>query len=636
MKSNNFPFSAILGLDHVKLAILIVLVNPRSGGLLISGPCGIGKSILIRSAEELLKKPWRNIPVSITEDRLFGTIDTEKAIHSGQKKLYPGIINEADQGILCIDDVNLLREDLLIPILDIAEVGEYQLERDGLSMQCNMDFTIIAAMNPEIGMLSEARLDQFGLFVNIDNNFGEELRLEILKRILDFEKDQLAFCDVWKSENEKIREKIEGARNLLPQVIVSSAMIQLSSVYALKAHISGHRGDIYLIEAARALAALDGRRYVLPKDLEKAAEYVLPHRMRRDNEQVSPSTDKSNMSEDNDQEGEDEFKNDGSQNDGSNFPDENISEKMDSDGGGNEESDVIASSRGSADEKTEAPDLHVNLPPIWIQPEKKRFLKKGSGKRNVTMSDQKQGRYVRADFPKHETDDIAIDATLRAAAPYQRSRVRNGCAVIIRQEDIRRKEREKRTGNIFLFLVDASGSMGARERMKAVKGVVFKMLMDAYQKRDRIGMIAFRKDQAEVLLPVTRSIDFAQKKLSLLPTGGKTPLAKGLMKAEDLLDNLYRQEPHQNPVLILITDGRATTALDKKTDPVKDALTEAKRIGQRHIPAAVIDTESGFIKLGIAKELAQKMGASYFHVDKIREDNLLRIGRQTVDGRGWI
>ena len=635
MKRNNFPFSAVLGLNHAKTAILIVLVNPRAGGLLISGPRGIGKSTLMRSTQELIERPWRDIPVSVTEDRLFGTIDTEKAIYSGQKKLYPGIINEADQGVLYLDDANLLREDLLDSILNIAEVGAYQLERDGLSLRCDTSFTVIAAINPESGMLSGACLDQFGLFVNVDNIHDENTRVEILKRTISFEKDCASFCNLWKLENEKIKKAIHSAMSLLPKVVVSSAMIQLASVYALKAHVSGHRADIYLIEAARALAALAERRYVLPKDLEKAAEFVLPHRMRKNWEEELPQSDELEDPDKNNTEKAQESENNDPGDDGEDPSGNHIVEAM-GNGGNNDESssDMPEFPQGADDEKVDPADSHVILPPLWIQNEKKRFSPKGSGKRNMTRSDERQGRYVKAGIPKGETHDIAIDATLRAAAPHQKGRRSNGCAVVIRHEDIRRKEREKRTGNIFLFLVDASGSMGARERMKAVKGVVFKMLADAYQKRDRVGMIAFRRDRAEVLLPITRSIEFAQKKLAALPTGGKTPLAQGLIKAEDMLDRLYKQDPLQDPVLILITDGRATNSLNKNTDPVRDALSEAERIGHRHMLAAVIDTESSFIKLGLAKELAQKMGASYFHVDKISEDRLLCIGRQTAYERG--
>ncbi|MBR5162444.1 MAG: VWA domain-containing protein, partial [Schwartzia sp.] len=282
----------------------------------------------------------------------------------------------------------------------------------------------------------------------------------------------------------------------------------------------------------------------------------------------------------------------------------------------------------SSGDRVDAADMRVKLPPVWIEPTKGRQKKTGSGKRSATRTDERQGRYVRAELPRTKTADIAFDATLRAAAPYQKWREKNGLALAIRSEDIRSKVREKRTGNIFLFAVDASGSMGARERMKTVKGVILKILLEAYQKRDRVGMIAFRKNQAEVLLPVTKSVDFAQKKLATMPTGGKTPLAKGLSKAEDVLDMIYRQDPMQDPVLIVITDGRATTPLAPGGDATAEAMNEAERIAKRKLPAAVIDTENGFVKLGLAKKLAQKMDASYFRVDKLSEDSLLRVWRR--------
>lgn len=624
-------------MEKAKEAILLTLVNPFAGGLLLSGEKGTGKSTLVRAARELVDAPWVEIPISITEDRLFGSIDTEEAIRSGHKKLLPGLIDEADQGIIYIDDVNLLRDDLLSAVLNIREAGGYRLERDGLSEQRDTSFTVLAVMNPESGTLSASSLDRFGLFASTDEDYDDETRLEIIRRVLDYEKDGIAFRAKWQEETEKLKEQVKTAREALKAVEVSPAMIQLAAVYTLKAHVAGHRADIYLIEAARAEAALEGRKYVLPKDLEKAAEFVLPHRMRKAEEeqpqepqqpeQQPPENNEEQQQPENQPDDENAF----SHPPEAQPPQTDTEDAEDSNQDLNPENSKFSNPKGSSRERIDAADLHVNLPPMWIEPSKDRKPKKGSGKRSLTMTDLMQGRYVRAEIPKSKTSDIAFDATLRAAAPYQKARPSNGCAVVIRKDDLRSKIREKRTGNIFLFVVDASGSMGARERMKTVKGVIFKILLDAYQKRDRVGMVAFRKNQAEVLLPVTRSVDFAQKKLATMPTGGKTPLAKGLLKAEDVLDMLYRQDANQDPVMILITDGRATSPLNKGTNPVTDAMEEAKRIGRRNIPVAVIDTESGFIKLGLAKKLAKAMGASYFQVDKISEDQLLHIWRTAAN-----
>lgn len=625
-------------MEKAKEAILLTLVNPFAGGLLLSGEKGTGKSTLVRSARELVDAPWVEIPISITEDRLFGSIDAEEAIRSGHKKLLPGLIDEADRGIIYIDDVNLLRDDLLSAVLNIREAGGYRLERDGLSEQRDTAFTVLAVMNPESGTLSSSSLDRFGLFAQADPSYDDETRLEIIRRVLDFEKDGIAFRAKWQEETDALKKKIKDARAALSKVEVSAAMIQLAAVYTLKAHVAGHRADIYLIEAARAEAALEGRKYVLPKDLEKAAEFVLPHRMRKAEEQQGqPSEEMPQEQPEEDNKPQQEEEQQTPQDNEFSHPPEaqppqiNTEDADDSSHEQNQDNAQMSNPRGQSRERIDDADLHVNLPPMWIEPSKDRKPKKGSGKRSLTMTDLMQGRYVRAEIPKAKTSDIAFDATLRAAAPYQKARPSNGCAVVIRKDDLRSKVREKRTGNIFLFVVDASGSMGARERMKTVKGVIFKILLDAYQKRDRVGMVAFRKNQAEVLLPVTRSVDFAQKKLATMPTGGKTPLAKGLLKAEDVLDMLYRQDANQDPVMILITDGRATSSLNKGTNPVTDALEEAKRIGRRNIPVAVIDTESGFIKLGLAKKLAKAMGASYFQVDKISEDQLLHIWRTAAN-----
>lgn len=625
-------------MEKAKEAILLTLVNPFAGGLLLSGEKGTGKSTLVRSARELVDAPWVEIPISITEDRLFGSIDAEEAIRSGHKKLLPGLIDEADKGIIYIDDVNLLRDDLLSAVLNIREAGGYRLERDGLSEQRDTSFTVLAVMNPESGTLSSSSLDRFGLFAQADPSYDDETRLEIIRRVLDFEKDGIAFRAKWQEETDALKKKIKDARTALSKVEVSAAMIQLAAVYTLKAHVAGHRADIYLIEAARAEAALEGRKYVLPKDLERAAEFVLPHRMRKAEEQQGqPSEEMPQEQPEEDNKPQQEEEQQTPQDNEFSHPPEaqppqiNTEDADDSSHEQNQDNAQMSNPRGQSRERIDDADLHVNLPPMWIEPSKDRKPKKGSGKRSLTMTDLMQGRYVRAEIPKAKTSDIAFDATLRAAAPYQKARPSNGCAVVIRKDDLRSKVREKRTGNIFLFVVDASGSMGARERMKTVKGVIFKILLDAYQKRDRVGMVAFRKNQAEVLLPVTRSVDFAQKKLATMPTGGKTPLAKGLLKAEDVLDMLYRQDANQDPVMILITDGRATSSLNKGTNPVTDALEEAKRIGRRNIPVAVIDTESGFIKLGLAKKLAKAMGASYFQVDKISEDQLLHIWRTAAN-----
>lgn len=649
MKHNYFPFVALYGMEKVKEALLLALISPCSGGILISGRKGTGKSTVMRAARELVDGPWADVPISVTEDRLFGTIDMEKALSNGKRELLPGLIHNVHGGIMYIDDVNLFREDLLATLLEIKDQHLYFLERDGISIKSYVDFSLMAVMNPEEGTLSNTVLDHFGLFVEVEDDYDEVGRTEIIKRSLAFEKDGIAFAKKCEKETVELKNKICHAKEILSGMEVSSAMIQLAAVYALKAHVSGHRADIYLIETAKAVAAWNGRSYVLPEDIEKAAEFVLPHRMRKNNEPNNSSDYQENESVDNNQNhSDDKAPEDMNENSGDSGKDQeensqqsfannqNNQDKKDntSDNDANTNSALEnreeSNGTSTSEDKVEMPDWHVKIPPIWIDPGENHRAKRGTGKRSLTRTSLKTGRYVRVQIPKEKTSDIAFDATLRAAAPYQKLRKHGNCTVMIEKEDIRSKVREKRIGNILLLVVDSSGSMGVAERMKTVKGVIFKILMEAYQKRDRVGLIAFRKNEAEVLLPVTRSVDFAKQKLEKLPVGGKTPLAKGLMKAQDVLDMLYRQDNTQEPVVILITDGRATSAVEKNGNPVEEALQEAGRIGRRKLPTAVIDTESGFIKLGLAKDIAKKMGASYFHMDKLTEEEILRIWKSTV------
>ena len=255
--------------------------------------------------------------------------------------------------------------------------------------------------------------------------------------------------------------------------------------------------------------------------------------------------------------------------------------------------------------------------------------RKGSGKRSLTKTNLKQGRYVRAEIPKNKVDDLAFDATIRAAAPYQRHRPKNDCAINIQQADLRQRIREKRIGTTFLFVVDASGSMGAQERMRAVKGAIFAMLQEAYQKRDKVGMIAFRRKAAEELLPITRSVDLARKRLTELPTGGKTPLAEGLAQAFISLDMLKRKEPDAEPVLVLVTDGRANSVVQDGEDPVESAVKLAQQIHKAKITSVVIDTETDFIKLGVARQVAAAMGANYYKLKQLSQGDILHIVRNT-------
>lgn len=638
-----YPFAAVVGQEQAKKALLIALVNPKAGGLLIGGRKGTAKSVLARSTKELIEpKQFIDLPLNVTEDMLFGSIDIEYAVSKGQKRFAPGILARANENVLYIDEVNLLRQELLLAVLDANAAGMNQVERDGISFTHPVQLTVLATMNPEEGVLPQHILDRFGMYVDVASEMELEQRVKIMRQALAYGSDVASFREEYTIATQELRTKIARALELLPQIQLSDAMLILAAQMVSQALCAGHRAEIYLLEAAKALAALAGRAYVLPKDVEEAAQFVLPHRMRKPPEPQEPEASEQDSSE----QDEDEFENnddeaqdnteDNSREDNSLPPpplDNNDDGAADDEQDKNEQDEKDAqetkqnNDQLAPEEQIADIDKSFRFPKMLLDLGKDRNIRRGSGKRSTTRTDLKQGRYVRAELPKAKVEDLAFDATIRAAAPFQKMREDNGCALNIKQEDLRQKVREKRIGNTFLFAVDASGSMGARERMRAVKGAIFYMLQEAYQKRDRVGMIAFRRQKTELLLPITRSVDLAQKCLAELPTGGKTPLADGLAVALQTLSMLNKHDSELEPILVLVTDGRANATEANGGDPVASALKMAERIGKAKITSVVIDTESDFIKLGLAKRVAAAMGANYYTLQRLSKDSIISIVR---------
>lgn len=633
------PFAAIVGQEQAKKALLIALVNSKAGGLLIGGKKGTAKTTLVRSSKELIApQSMVEVPLNVTEDMLFGSIDIEYAVSKGKRRFLPGILGRADGNILYIDEANLLRQELLMAILDANIAGFNHVERDGISYSQPVHYTVIGTMNPQEGTLPSHLLDRFGMYVDVDNIESVEERTELIKRVLRYERSKGEFAKEYAQSNKELAEQIAAAKALLGQVEISEAMMQLAAQMCVQAFCVGHRAEIYLLEAARALAALSQRTYILPKDMQEAAVFVLPHRMRKPPE-AEPEEANNSPEQNEDQEQSKDSKDDNQQEDNQSNDQEqqlpppaldNTDDNSSDDAGDdteNQEQQDNSSSQLAPDEQIAEIDKSFRLPKLVLDLGKNNAVRRGSGKRSATRTDLKQGCYVRAELPKNKVEDLAFDATIRAAAPYQRIREDNGCALNIQKEDLRQKVREKRIGNTFLFAVDASGSMGARKRMNAVKGAIFYMLQDAYQKRDRVGMLAFRRDKAEVLLPVTRSVDLAQKCLAEMSTGGKTPLADGLATALLTLSRLNKRDKELEPILVLVTDGRANAVMEGETDPVGSALKIAEKIRKAQITSVVIDTENDFIKLGIAKKLAQTMGAAYYSLSQLSKEQILRIVR---------
>ncbi|GAA0122743.1 MAG: magnesium chelatase subunit D family protein [Clostridium argentinense] len=644
MKKNFvYPFTAVVGQEKIKKALILNIINPSIGGVLISGEKGTAKSTLVRGLAEVINNmKVINLPLNITEDRLLGTIDIEKAISEGVRKPDMGILKEADGNILYVDEVNLLSEHIVKCLLEVSASGINHVEREGISFTHSSRFVLVGTMNPEEGQLKSQFLDRFGLYVETSGSDDLDERKEIIKRRLEYEKNPIEYINNFENQSKELMNKIVKGIEVLNKVQVSESIMYLSAEISKEANCAGNRAEIVIIETAKAIAAFDNRKNVNVNDIKEAAEFALPHRMR----EVPPSvSDNEDTKEDSEEEIDDKKENDNEppqteeREDDNSFEDNNEKSNADEENDVSNEEDNLENEENLEESKNEGNDEFDNdvvdeignvftIKSLDIKPIDRKN-RRGSGKRSKTKTDLMQGRYVKYNLPKDKMKDIAFDATLRAAAPYQSLREKNGLAFVINKSDFREKVREKRTGTTILFVVDASGSMGAKKRMSAVKGAVVSLLTDAYEKRDKVGMIAFRKKQAEVLLGITRSVELAQKSLKDLPTGGKTPLSAGLFKGYEILKAAKKKDPEMVPVLVLVSDGRTNSSLNDG-DPYEEAIEIANKIAAEKIQSIVIDTEQDFIKLGLAKNIAEAMNGQYYKLEELGDREIASTVRGCV------
>ncbi len=639
-KRPTYPFAALVGQERLKQALILNAVNPLIGGVLIRGEKGTAKSTAARGLAELLPPmqmvagcpfhcdpeatelmcdscrrrrgqgealprrerpmPVVDLPLGATEDRLLGAIDLEKAIKSGEKHFEPGLLAAANRGILYVDEVNLLDDHLVDVLLDAAAMGVNVVEREGISYAHPARFILVGTMNPEEGELRPQLLDRFGLCVEVTGLANLEYRMAVVSRRLAFEADPEGFCRQWQAEQELLRRAIISAREILPRVTFADDILRLITLICLDQGVDGHRADIYMLKVARTLAAYHGRETVSDSDVREAAELVLPHRLRR-----KPFSD-SRMD---DQKLEESFRK---------HREEQEQRRMHQPG---PPPGAPASEAGEISliaERTAAPGETFPVRPLELPPD--RQTRKAPGSRTRARSDDRTGRYVRPTLHKGAgPPDVALDATLRAAAPFQAVRERGNLALAIKDPDLRYKVREKRIGRRILFVVDASGSMDANRRMSETKAAILSLLLDAYQKREKVGLIVFRGLEAKLALPFTHSVDLARKLLTRLPTGGKTPLPQALNLAYELLQKEKSKHPQDAFLMVLITDGRANISLGGGV-PVTEAKELAGQIKTLGVNSLILDTEkfAPCLDLGCLPELSRILGGQYHNLDTLR------------------
>ncbi|MFJ4795816.1 putative cobaltochelatase [Kitasatospora purpeofusca] len=689
MSDVRYPFTAIVGMADLRLGLLLNAVSPAVGGVLVRGEKGTAKSTMVRALAGLLpsiatvdgcrfacdpagpdpqcpdgahdggassRRPAElvELPVGVSEDRIVGSLDLERALSEGVKAYEPGLLARAHRGVLYIDEVNLLQDHVVDLLLDAAAMGRSYVEREGVSVRHAARFLLVGTMNPEEGELRPQLLDRFGLTVEIAATREPVERAEVVRRRLSYDADPAVFADRFAAEERALADRITAARELLPQVELTDAALRQITAVCAAFEVDGLRADIVMARTAVALAAWAGRTEVLAEDVRKAAQLALPHRRRR-NPFDAPGLDEEQLDrileehaepepeepeEDPDPEGGPEG--DGPEGDG---PQDG---GPDGGGGGAPEPSGQDGPDGPPAEATDAPaqDDAPAPQPVPLQPPSparetapvaagdpyrtRLFAVDGTGRgaqgrRSPAETDS--GHTIRARRPRGRLARLHLSATLRAAAPHQLARGRSSRALVLHKDDFREQVRQGRESNLVLFVVDASGSMAARQRMTAVKGAVLSLLMDAYQRRDKIGMITFRGAGAELALPPTSSVEVGATRLESLPTGGRTPLAAGLLRAHEVLRVERLRDPDRRPLLVVVTDGRATGA----RDAVAQSHRAAGLLAGQGVASVVLDCESGPVRLGLARTLADRLRATAVTLDELRADGVASLVR---DSRG--
>ena len=667
---NAYPFAGIVGMADLKLALLLNAVSPAIGGVLVRGEKGTAKSTMVRglaallppvpvvpgcpyscdpaapdpacpagphgaAAPELRPVTLAELPVGATEDRLTGSLDIERVLTAGTTAFQPGLLAAAHRGVLYVDEVNLLHDHLVDLLLDAAALGVNYVEREGVSVRHASRFLLVGTMNPEEGELRPQLLDRFGLTVQVTASQDGAERAEVVRRRLAFEADPAGFITRFSADTATLAAQVAAARDRLPGVDLPDAALRQICAVCGSFGVDGMRADLVTARTAIALAAWHGRDVVTEEDIRIAARLALPHRRRRDPFDA-PGLDEQALDE--------ALREASSEPDPGPEPSGPRSPE-DPDGGPDGGPDngpggpsgpggLPDSSTPQQTHQTQQPaDTPPSAPVPPAAPFRARLLtvpgvgEGAPGRRSAARGPF--GRTVGARLPQDRSFALHLPATVRAAA-LRAPGAADAIPLRPTPADLREAVREGREGNLVLFAVDASGSMAARQRMRAVKGAVLSLLLDAYQRRDKVGLVTFRGTGAELTLPPTSSVEAAARRLASLATGGRTPLAAGLARAARVLAAERLRDPRRRALLVVVTDGRATSGSDADLARAAALLTGPGLAGTASV---VVDCEASVLRLGLAGRLAVQLGATLLSMDELEAGVARQLSRGPGQGR---
>lgn len=625
-----YPFSAIVGHDQLQLALLLCAVRPEIGGALIRGEKGTAKSTAVRGLATLLSAATGEgglveMPLGATEDRVIGSLDLQRVLRDGEHAFSPGLLARAHGGVLYVDEVNLLHDHLVDVLLDAAAMGRVHIERDGISHSHESRFVLIGTMNPEEGELRPQLLDRFGLTVEVRASRDVDVRMQVVRQRMAYEADPDAFAQRYAEADAELARRIGAARALVDDVSLPDNELRRIAALCAAFDVDGMRADLVVARTAVAHAAWRGATVVEERDVRAAAELALPHRRRRDPFD-DPGIDRDQLDEALARAGADDTEPD---------PDPP---------GGGRSADAPAPQPNSKPQRAPNPDGDDPSPASGTYPQRPASSTKPSAPPSATfraraltvpgVGEGAPGRRSRARnasgsvVAAADAGDTSVGAHgLHLFATLLSAAERAGAGPLRpAPEDVRRAIREGREGNLVIFVVDASGSMAARDRMAAVNGATLSLLRDAYQRRDKVAVITFREQGARLLLPPTSSAHIAGRRLARFDTGGKTPLAEGLLAARELIVRERARDRARRPLVVVLTDGRATAG----PDPLGRSRIAAARLLAEGAAAVVVDCETSYVRLGLAGRLADQLGAPVVRLEQLRADHLTHAVRSVA------